>query len=75
MLWDASFDMNNFINGKPYSSIMRSVLDGTYKEGDNSTEDKDHCTIFVVRVVGTHHTIRIRYISIIIILPFFTQYR
>ena len=58
MLWDASFDMNNFINGKAYSSIIRTILDGTY-EDDTTEEDY---TIFVVRLVGTRHTIRVRYI-------------
>ena len=61
MLWDASFDMNNFINGKAYSSIIRTILDGTYQ--DDTTEE-DY-TIFVVRVVGTHHTIRVRYTYIL----------
>ena len=71
MLWDASFDMNNFINGKPYSSIMRSIMDGTYKDDvvETSTNDvEDHCIIFVVRVVGTHHTIRVRYVTLYHIL-------
>lgn len=65
MLWDASYDMNNFINGKAYSSIMKTIIDGTYKNDDIlETTNKDHCAIFVVRVVGTNHTIRIRYLSL-----------
>jgi hypothetical protein len=32
MLWDASFDMNNVINGQHYSTIMRAIMNGRYRD-------------------------------------------
>ena len=75
MLWDASFDMNNAVNGKHYSDIMRSIIENTYNENNDNNNDNDNkedkYTILVIRVVGTDQHVQITYTHMFAAVFFF----